>query len=506
MKKIKFIPILFSICLLASALAPAARAVDGASGVEDISGILTTAVAVPELTAGAALLTDLDSGMVYLSHNADSKVYPASLTKIMTTLLAVEAIEHGDAALTDQVTASGNCLAGLDEDSSTADIVPGETMSLENYLYCAMVASANEACNVVAEHISGSIEAFVARMNERAQALGCTGTHFTNVHGMPDENHYTTASDLTRITTEALSHPLFAQICSTPTRTVPATNKSDARELQNTNGLINADSPMYKGYFYEYAKGVKTGHTNDAGYCLVSCAEKNGIRLLCVVLGCPATTRANGTTSYGNFSDTLKLYDWVFSNFSRRDIVGTSELVGEVPVALARDTESVTVRPQESISAVLPDDLDLSTFTREIVIYSERDGETLSAPVSAGDVLGEMTISKDGVTYGTVPLIATVDVELSHGAFLRAGLRAVFTNPIVIVALLLVLALAAGYGALVIRYNNRQKAKKRAAAQARRAAAVERDRQAQQDLVAEFQGRRAERKDTVSSGRRDGRG
>lgn len=488
MKKIKIIPILLLFTLLVSVFAPCALA----------EGTNTTAVAAPELTANAAILADMDNGAFYVAKNTESKAYPASLTKIMTVLLAVEAVERGDVSLKDEITAYDDCLTGLDEDSSSADIVPGEVMTLENYLYCAMVASANEACNVIAEYLSGSISDFVALMNQRAEALGCAGTHFTNTNGLPDKEHYTTAMDLYRITTEAMQHELFVTLCNTPTRTIPATNKSETRELKNTNGLINADSPMYKGYFYDYAKGVKTGHTSDAGYCLISTAEKDGIRLMCIVLGCTAKTRANGTTDFGSFSDTITLYDWVFQNFSLRDIISTTELIREVPISLARDTDSVTVRAQSSISAVLPNDDDLSTYQRDIVIYNERDGETLKAPISAGDVLGEITISKDGVTYGTVPLVATVDVELSRGEFLRSSVRAFFRNPIVILVLLVIVALIIGYVVLYIRYQKRQNAKKHAAMQARRAAAQQRDRQAQQALVNEFSISSQDR-ETVSS-------
>lgn len=481
MKKIKIIPFLFLFAMLVSIFAPCALAATESGAPE-----------APELTAGSAILADMDNGVFYVSKNAESKAYPASLTKILTVLLALEAVERGDVSLKDSITAYDDCLTGLDEDSSSADIVPGETMTLEDYLYCAMVASANEACNVIAEYISGSISNFVALMNQRAEELGCTGTHFVNPNGMPDENHYTTAMDLYRITTEAMQHALFVTLCNTPTRTIPATNKSETRELKNTNGLINADSPMYKGYFYEYAKGVKTGHTSDAGYCLVSTAEKDGIRLMCIVLGCTAKTRGNGTTDFGSFSDTLALYRWVFNNFSIRDIISTTELICEVPVSLARDTDGVTVRAQSSISAVLPNEADLSAYQRDIVIYSERDGQPLKAPVSAGDVLGEITISKDGVTYGTVPLVATVDVELSRGEFLRASVRTFFRNPIVIVIFLVLLAALVGYFVLLIRYSNRQRAKKRAAIQARHAATMQHDRQA--EVLNEFF-----EKDTVSS-------
>ncbi len=138
-----------------------------------------------------------------------------------------------------------------------------------------MVASANDACNVIAQYVSGSISDFVARMNARAAELGCTGTNFTNTHGLPDANHYTTAWDFSRIVREAAKHELFMTIASTINYTVPDTNVSSERVLESTNSLVNPTNPLYPGdWGYEYAKGIKTGHTNDAGYCLASSAEK----------------------------------------------------------------------------------------------------------------------------------------------------------------------------------------------------------------------------------------
>ena len=501
MKKNKILPLLLLVCLLASMLIPAAFAVPGEepteSAVAEDSYAGAGLVEAPTLTANAALLVDMDSDVVYFSRHAEETAYPASLTKIMTVLLAVEAIERGDVSLKDEVTAQSDCLAGLDEESSTASIVPGEVMTLENYLYCAMVSSANEACNVIGSYLSGSISAFVELMNERAEQLGCTGTHYVNTHGMPDDNHYTTAMDLYRITAEAMQHELFATLCNTVTRTVPATNKHDTRELQNTNGLINSDSPVYPGYFYDYAFGVKTGHTSAAGYCLVSTAQKDGIRLLCVVLGSDAKTRANGTTEFCSFTDTLALYNWLYGNFSRRDIVSDTELICDVPVELGSDADSVTVRAQNSIAAVLPNSDDLAAYTRSVVIYSERDGTALRAPVAAGDVLGEITVEKDGVVYGSAPLVAAVEVELSHGAFLRSGLRAFFGHPVVIAILLVIALVIAAYIVLLVRYNRRRKARRHAMQNAQHNTALRRERQAQNAVLDEF---RAE--EEATAGRR----
>ena len=368
MKKYRILPLLLIVCLLLTAAFPVAAAKNTADNSADTpqstanvssDGVPQSTVQAQEgsyvfgsdavksaldekLQANCVLLADEDSGQYYYTRNIDAKAYPASLTKIMTLLLAVEAVERGDVNLSDTVTAYDDCNADMVEGASNADIKVGETMTFEDFLYCAMISSANEACNVVAEYVCGSISAFVQRMNERAQALGCTGTHFVNPHGLPNDDHYTTAHDLYRITKEALSHELFATICNTVKHTVPATNLSDERTLSNTNGLINPESPMYRGYYYEYAKGVKTGHTDAAGYCLISTAEKDGVRLLCVVLGGKGTTRANGTTDFGSFSDTLTAYRWVFANYGWRDIVSASDLICEVPVRYGRDSDSVT--------------------------------------------------------------------------------------------------------------------------------------------------------------------
>ena len=246
MKKIKLLPIILLFCLLLSSL-----------------GLPALALEEPELSSSYAVLMDADSGRIFYQKDADAKAYPASLTKVMTVLVAVEAVERGEFSLTDSVTASDTCLEGMVDDGSTAGIVPGETMPLQDLLYCALLASANEACNVIAEYIGGSVDAFVEMMNTRAEELGCTGTHFANTHGLPDENHYTTAHDIALIYLEAISHDLFAEISGTVSYSVAPTNVSDVRELSNTNSLINQNATFYPGYYYEYAKDICENYRMD---------------------------------------------------------------------------------------------------------------------------------------------------------------------------------------------------------------------------------------------------
>ena len=465
MKKIKFFSFLLAACLTLGLLAVPAAALSD-----------------PDVRAKAVLLADLDSGIVYYSKNADQKVYPASLTKIMTVLLAVEAIEAGEVSPYDQVTASNTCTFDMIEDASTANIQPGETMTLENLLYCALISSANEACNIIAEYIDGSVAKFVDHMNRRAEELGCTDTHFANTHGLPNEEHYTTASDFYLISAEAVSHSLFMEICDTPTFTVPATNVSEARVLQSTNGLINENSE-YKNYVYPYAHGVKTGYTEAAGYCLVSTAQKDDIRLIAVVMGSPSEENANGTRDYYNFIDSIALYNWVFNNFSRIDIVSDSELVAEVPVSMGADADSVPLRPSAALSALLPADSATDNFERSITIYSEAVGETLTAPVEAGELLGEMTVSRDGVVYGTVPLVASVSIDLARSEYVRARIAHTLTRPVVLIVLAVLVILLIVYIRLIMRYRANRK---RYLAAARRARAKQAQRQREQDAQEVF--------------------
>lgn len=436
MKKYKFLVLFLIICILSvNIISPAAYAVSD-----------------PAPSSNEVMLVDATTGNIVYAKNENNKAYPASLTKVMTVMLAVEAIEKGKVALTDNVTAGKDINAGLSDDGSSSGIVPGETMTLENLLYCAMLSSANEACNIIAEYIGGDIQTFVGMMNSRAAELGCTGTHFANAHGLPDKNHYTTASDFAKISLAAISHPLFAKICNTVTRTVPATNVSKERTLQNTNGLINVNSELYPGYLYQYAAGVKTGHTTDAGYCLVSTATKDGVKLLCVVLG-GKEVDTSGKPKYTNFLDSILLYNWAFQNFSYHDILKTTDLVKDLPVKMGKNADFVTVHPETAVRALLPNDEDNSTFEQKITIYNEDKKTDLVAPVQAGTALGEISIERNGVVYGTSKLVASTSIDLSYSQFIKAKIANTLKKPLVILFILLVLAFFGAYVYLVVRYK-----------------------------------------------------
>ena len=335
-------------------------------------------------------------------------------------------------------------MEGLARDGSTQNIKPGEQMSIRNLLYCLMVASANEAANILAIQVSGSVPAFVDLMNQRAQELGCTGTHFANPHGLHNDDHYTTAYDIYLISAQAMKDPLFQEIVSTKEYYVPATNLSDQRHFFNTNALLS--QLKYWGYVYPYATGIKTGHTGEAGRCLVSSATRDGRTLIAVVLGANSVVLEDDRTQLQDFTESAALLEYGFSNFTRKTILDTATLIQEVPVTLSKEADSVIVHPAESLERYLPNDLDPSAFQRTVTL----NAESVEAPVTTGQVMGSVTISYEGQDYGTVDLVALNDVALSQSLYRQKQIRDFFAKPWVRV-LTVVLAVVAVV--LILRFT-----------------------------------------------------
>ncbi len=358
--------------------------------------------AQPKLgSAECALLGDMGTGRILYNANAYSRHAPASLTKIMTMLLAVEAIESGSVSADDTVTAGADCKTGLGDDSSTAGIYIGESMSLEDLLYCAALASANEACNIIAVHIAGSIEAFVDKMNVRADELGCSGTHFTNTHGMPDPDHYSTARDIFIISCEAMRHPLFAKLVGTSEHTVSATNLSPERRLKSSNALICSDSVYTGKYRYDGAVGIKTGYTDAAGYCLVGAVQRDGVNVITVILGADGDKEKK---EFDSFADSVKLLDWCFENYSYRSIVKSGAVVGTQPIEYGGASGTVELLCAGDVNALAENSLDAAKLKRTVNL----NAETLTAECPEGTELGTVSFAdpNDGAVYATVKLVA----------------------------------------------------------------------------------------------------
>ena len=431
MKKFKFLTLLLLFSVVISGIAPAASASQA-----------------PALNGKNVVLADLNTGRVIYSKDPDSVVTPASLTKIMTVLLAVESVERGEHSLDEMVTAGEDCRAGLDEESSSAEIVPGEQLTFRDLLYCSMIQSASDACNVLASLIGGSIDNFVAMMNDRAKEIGCEVTHFDDPNGLSNNNQ-TTAYEMFLITQEAIKHDYFLVVCNIADVTIPASNVHEEREYHNSNALISSQS-VYGGnrYLYTGAAGVKTGYTRAAGYCLISTAEREGLHFLAVVMGCDGWLNAH-IEDYLNFEDTIKLYDWGFTDFSYRNVVDTSEPVYELDVQLSQDHAKAVLYPQQRLRLLLPRDTSDDDISMEFNIFQN----DLVAPVKAGEILGEAVVSVNGEVYGTVNLITRDEVDLARSEYMKRQLKDFFSNRWVIGVTAVILLIAALYVTLQIRYR-----------------------------------------------------
>ncbi len=411
----------------------------------------------PAVNTASALLIDLDTGAVLYGKNEHDVRAPASLTKVMTILLAVEAYERGDVRLSDPVEVTEDAFSDVGMETGGAGLKVGEILTFEQLLYCAMISSSNEGCNVIAIKLAGSVSSFVAMMNQRAAELGCTNTNFANTHGLPNDLHHSSAYDLYLITSAALTHNLFKRIVSSDTYTVPPTNLSEERVLKTTNNLINPSST----YYYEYASGVKTGYTDAAGYCLIATATKEGRRLLSVVMGGQSVVLDDGRTQVQSFSETKRLLQWGFDNFSYQYLLTTLKLMAEIPVELGLGADSVVLRPEHDVTALLPNDVDLSTVELEPVLF---ETGAITAPVEQGRVLGEVSVKFNGVDYGKVNLIANTKIELDRAAYIGSELKSAAANKYVRLTFTIIVVLLILYAAFILYYNVRRRNKRRAAA------------------------------------------
>ncbi|MEG1240999.1 MAG: D-alanyl-D-alanine carboxypeptidase family protein, partial [Oscillospiraceae bacterium] len=439
MKKYRFLPLLLSLALLlptgvlAVGTPSNTQAMLTAGGLED-----------PKPAATAAILIDGENGDILYEYQAHEKRYPASITKVMTGLLVLEAADRGELALTDVITADASMNRDLSADGSTQDIKVGEQMTVNDLLHCLLIPSANEAANILAVAVAGDIDSFIDKMNQRAKELGCENTHFSNTHGLHVDDHYTTAYDITLFVRQAMTNSTFREIVSSVSYTVPPTNMHEERILHDTNALISTFN--IRGYYYKYAIGVKTGTTPEAGSCLAAAAEKDGKYLISVILGAKIIKQENGDRLRQSFSETTRMFEWGFANFQRQTILDGITPLQEIPVTLSNEVSSVALRPETAMEATLPANLDLATMKKEVKLFYD----TVEAPIKAGQVLGEVTVTCGGTTYPPVSLVAVQDVERAEMLYRLHQVKLFFSQlwvKILLVAVLLLIVV------LILRFT-----------------------------------------------------
>ena len=347
------------------------------------------------ITAESAIVMELNTGTILYDKNIDDKHYPASITKIMTTLLCLE-----NASLTDTVTFSKNAVMSIETGSSHIGITEGEQISMEDCLYGIMLMSANEASNGVAEHVAGSIGAFVDMMNEKAKSLGCKNTHFANPNGLWMENHYTTAHDMALIASAAMKNSVFRKITGTKTYTIPKTNINKKRALYNKHNMLYPIT--YPKYGYEYCIGGKTGYTNIARWTLVTFAKKDDLELVCVVM----KTAGPPKIEPNEYTDTIKLMNYAIENYEKHSIkndVTSGSDEGQYSLFTKYnkifDTDNSPLYVAENAGVVLPKGVDISSAEKTIEYYNDKQ-------ITEGEnVIGKITYTYKGKEAGVADIL-----------------------------------------------------------------------------------------------------
>lgn len=408
-----------------------------------------------ETEADVALLVNTDSDTVILDKNADKQIAPASITKIVTCIIVLEECED----LSAEVTCRREVLGDLYlQNASVAGIQVGETLTIEELLYCLMIPSGADAANMLADYVGGSIDEFVVMMNDYVKALGCENTQFINPHGLDgDGSAHTTANDLYIIAKHAIQNAKFREIVSTLRYDLQPTEQySQVRYLNNTNKVMNK---AYKDYYCEYVTGVKTGTSDLAGHCLLSTASKDGYNYMLILMNAPQyDIDGDGVEENVALTDTKKIYEWAFDNIVLTKVTSTTDVVTVIDVEYNWKTDHLRLVPAKEISTLVP--IGTEAGSLEVRPVESETPKTVKAPVKKGDVLGKAEILYGEDVVATVDLVAAEDVSRSFVLWVWGTVKSVFSHFIVKIIFAVIAVLVIIYILLIIR-KNRIKAKRR---------------------------------------------
>lgn len=388
------------------------------------------------INSEACILIDIDSGKTLFEKEANKKLYPASTTKVMTGILAVE-----NCNLQDEVTVSYWSINSVPPTYTMGHIKPGQVFTLEELLNITIISSANDAAYAIAEYIANldnpnylkdsseeakksfdeSIARFADMMNSKARELGCLNTNFVNPNGIHDENHYSTAYDLALIGRYAYSNSVLKSIASKTTYDLPKNSENNFTKYKNTNTLMRDSSK----YYYQYANGFKTGYTDAAGYCIIATAKKDDINLLAVILN--GRFLEDGTATREN--DCLTLFDYGFKNFTTTNLITEGDVARTISVINGTDDS-------KSLDLISADSLDCLVEKDEVIdVTPQVNLNTLFAPIAKGQVVGTITYTIDNIDYSS-ELIASHDVYSSSVMDIILMLLCVFLVLLLLVTVL----------------------------------------------------------------------
>ena len=444
MKKIdifsRFLTALFICSLLAAPVCGAQldsnavqTAVGSSFGIDATHAILTNEDLAEN--AKAVFLYEYESQTLMYAWNADERMDPASMVKIMTALVAVEKCEMTDVAVVTE-----NALSRVPQDAVSADLQIDELLTLEELLYCMLVGSANDAASVIAEHVGGTVDAFVEIMNTRAAELGCKDTNFTNPHGIYEDQQFSTARDMARILSIAIQNEAFRTVFGTVTHQVSATNKSEERDLSTGNYLMNDDEmPLY---FDERVIGGRTGVAGDGTRCLATVAQNNGMSLISILMGAKDGYEEDGyaVQSFGGYKETSALFAAGFDGYKVSQILYPGQSLVQLPVQ--NGSSDVVLGPTESVSAVLP----AGTSLKDLTFRYDDGAYRISAPVIKGEEVASLQVWNGNVcvaeaklcALNSVPVYSAADIsESTDGNTTKTVLMIIISVVMICVLLLL---------------------------------------------------------------------
>lgn len=404
-----------------------------------------------QLHCESIYMVNVETGTVVFEKNSTMQKYPASLTKIMTAMLTLEYFPDPASVMVTVRPEAVNAPEIINEGvARPANLKAGEQLTLKELLYCTMTPSDNFAALALAYFVSenfgdGTPQWFIDQMNQRAAELGCTGTHFTNPHGLYNENHYTTASDVYLIASHAMTIPFFAEMVDVTVFLRAETNMTPGTtKMYSSNKMMDSSS----SYYDKRVKGVKTGYIKAAGHCFVCYAESDGYSYIIVALDDGA--EVSSSTNYA-FKDCKTLLDWSFSTLRLKEIVSYDIPVAEVPIELAWDKDALVLLPKESFRALLPENVGTDS-----VYVTVNLPESVKAPIEQGEVIGTATFTYGEIVIGSVELVSAESVERSGMLTVLDGVSSFFSSTVFLAVLGILFGLLAVYTGFFVLENRRR--------------------------------------------------
>lgn len=401
------------------------------------------AAAPIETSSPSVIVTELSSDTVLMSQNPDMSINPGGLVKIAALYVLARECFRGAVSLSDEITVTQSVMA---KDSGQIPLKEDEVFTLEQLMYLMYMDYSDTAAMAAAVHAAGSVEGFVQKMNEIADESGCADTHFTNITGADDDSQHTTPSDMLLILETAMQNSVFMDVFTAASYTVRETNKSIARSMGTQNLLQRPGSD----YYVRACKGGRLGGFSGKGYATISLSEgaDTGMQLIVITAG--------GEEYGGSYKDASGIISWTFDNFSWQTVIKAGDTITRIPIEMGSGTDYVAVGTNKDINVLTDNETSALDFDRQITVYSERDGEKLKAPVKRGEVLGELTLAYGGKVYGTVPLVASRDVDLMRWEYFKSEVRGTIHSSGIVWCIVAIAAMLLAYLVYALLFWRRQ--------------------------------------------------